>query len=151
MPTGFPVENSCLAANPWVTFSSQSLQRLRHSPVLCQLWWESDYANMAERWRAVESKVETLAVEGTPSVQPEELRFSCRSSALFFGWLTWWTRLVKNNETEFYDQNTVPSLFWASGKTIPWMSLLVTIHSAEVSPTAACHQRLLLDKVYTGV
>lgn len=88
MPTGFPVEHSCLAANPWVTFSSQSVQCLRPSLVPCQLWWESDYTNMAERWREVKRKVETLAVEGTPSVQLEELRFSWRSSVLFFlsGW-----------------------------------------------------------------
>lgn len=73
MPTGLPVKNSCLAANPWVTFSSQSPLWLRPSQLLCQLWWESNYANMAERLSAVERKVETLAVEGAGSVQLEGL------------------------------------------------------------------------------
>lgn len=71
MPTGLPVENSCLAANPWVTFSSQFPLCLRPSPLLCQLWWEAKYAKMAERLDAAEREVETVAVEGTGSVRLE--------------------------------------------------------------------------------
>ena len=73
MPTGVPVENSCLSASPWVTFSSQSPLWLRPSQLLYQLWWESNYANMEERLSAVERKVETLAVKGTGPVQLEGL------------------------------------------------------------------------------
>lgn len=95
MSTGFPVENSCLNANPWVAFSNQSPLWLRPSQLLCQLWWESNYANMAERLSTVERKVETLSVEGTGSVQLERLMEGSPGLAMTFAGGAHWRRTVK--------------------------------------------------------
>lgn len=148
MPTGLPVENSCLAANPWVTFSSQSPPWLRPSQLLRQLWWESNYANMAERLSTVERKVETLAVEGTGSVQ---LKGLIKGSSGLATILVDEVHLWRTIKLHVIVRTRCLHSSWPVGKKSPKQTYL-QLFTAEVSPsTSACHQRLLLDKIYIGV